>query len=255
MSDRLALLGYAAPLAFAASLVVAAAAAQAAPTIAVTEFIIDPYGTDETAPEFVELFNYGPDAVDVTGFTMKDNASSVYTFPSHTIPSGGYAIAARDRNAFLARWLGGVDDARVLSASTPFVLNNSAPGDGLTLRDAGGNLIFSLGYTIGAGNAANPYRATFLAVDDFTVTDYGLPPQAGAAGIVRSGTDSTGTLGFEDNNVTADPFAYVSAATSAGAPVLLEYGSPLLGGYTAVPEPASLAAIGLLGALAARRRR
>lgn len=231
----------------------ATSVAHAAPTVAITEFIIDPNGTDETAPEWIELFNYGAAPVDVTGWTLQDNASSRYTLPAYTIPSGGYVIASRNRANFLTRWLSGAEDGRVLAGDTNFVLNNSSPGDGIYLRDAADAVVFSLGYTIGTDNAASAYRATFLAIDDFTVTNYGVPPQAngntGVALINRNGLDGTGTLGFEDNNRTADPFARASS-------VATEFGSPLAGGYTAAtPEPATLAAIAGAGLLALRPRR
>src|SRR5690242_21353949 len=104
----------------------AASAAHAA-QVAITEFVIDPYGSDATAPEWIELFNYGADAADLTNWTIKDNSSSAFTFPSLTLPSGGYAIVTTNRTNFLNKWLGGADDPRVIG-DVGFVENNSAPG-------------------------------------------------------------------------------------------------------------------------------
>jgi hypothetical protein len=228
-----------------------------ASTISITEFIIDPFGTDSTAPEWIEVFNYGQSSVDIGGWTLKDNASTVYTFPTgFTIPSGGYAIASSNRANFITNWLGGVDDARVASNAFTFALNNSNPGDGLYLRNAGGDLIWSLGYQVssttgGDTTPVNQYRATFLAVDDFSQNNFGQPPQAGAALIDRNGTDATATptLGYEDNNNTADPLMYASSSSPQ------QMGSPLLGNYTVVPEPSSLALLlGSVLAFAVRRR-
>ncbi len=228
-----------------------------ASTIAITEFIINPFGADADAPEWIELFNYGQNSVDIGGWTLKDNSSAVYTFPAgFTISSGDYAIASSNRTNFLTRWLGGADDSRVASNTFTFALNNTNPGDGLYLRNASGDLIWSLGYEVasttgGDTSAASDYRATFLAINDFSENDYGQPPQAGAALINRNGTDGTGTLGYEDNNNTADPYMYASSISP------LQMGSPLLGGYTVVPEPSAIALMfsAVSGILALRRRR
>lgn len=246
------------------------AAAPAMADVAITEFMINPYGGDADAPEYYELFNYGADTVDVTGWTLRDNSSGAFTFPEFSIPSGGYAVVANNLENFSTKWLAGGSDPRVVPVASGFQINNSSPGDGLILSDDEGNVEWSLGYSIGgdAGNAA-AYRATFLAVDDFSVTNYGAPPQLAtdAPLIVRNGLDGTGTLGYEDNDVTVDPFAYGSSARGADnvdtldideSLIEVEFGSPLLGNYTAataVPEPAGLAVIGLGGLAFLRRRR
>jgi hypothetical protein len=243
-------------------LLFALSAASNAATIAITEFIADPLGPDQEAPEWIELYNYGLSAVDIGGWTLKDNSSGVYTFPAgFTIASGDYAIATVSttssgvptgvgRQNFIDRWLGGVDDSRVVSPSHTFQLNNSNPGDGIYLRDASSNLVWSLGYN----GVPTPYRATFLTINDFSVTNYGVPPQDGAALINRNGIDGTGTLGYEDNNNTADPKMYLS---SNSTDTNQQWGSPLLGTYTVIPEPSALAlllaACTGIGALGRRR--
>jgi Lamin Tail Domain len=228
-----------------------------ASTVAITEFEYNPVSTDEDSPEWIELFNYGKVPVDIGGWTLKDNATSIYEFPTgFTIPSGEYAIAARDRAAFVLKWLGGVDDARVAAGNTPFVMNNSSPGDGLYLRNGDGDLIWSLGYNIGTADATavSIGRATFLTIDDFSVTNYGEPPQHGPAHIIRSGLDGTGTLGYEDNNQTADPFMYSVLPVNTTAQTL-SWGSPLLGGYTVIPEPGTITLlIGIAAGLLSFRR-
>lgn len=212
-----------------------------ASTVAITEFIIDPYGTDTDAPEWIELFNYGNAPLDLSDWTIKDNSSAVFTFPAgFTIAAGDYAISAINRQNFIDRWLGGVDDPQVVSPGQSFQLNNSAPGDGIFLRDAAGELIWSVGYNISASEPINQYRATFLAVNDFSQNNYGVPPQNGTALINRNGIDGTGTLGYEDNNHTADPFMYASPAGGGD----IEWGSPLRGHYSAViPEPGTVSLI------------
>lgn len=248
----------------AAAAVLALSTSASASTVAITEFMIDPLGTD-LHHEWIELFNYGPATVDLSGWTLKDNASAIFTIPANvSIPSGGYLIVAQNGAAFTDRWLGGVADSRVISTRTPalddssayvngvFQLNNSSPGDGIYLRNAESTLIWSVGFVVDGSNAISPYRATWLTLNDFTVTNYGEPPQSGTALINRNGLDGTGTLGYEDNNRTADPFARLSSALDNGNPV--EWGSPLAGGYTPVPEPAALGLL-MLGSLATLRRR
>ena len=226
-----------------------------ASTVAITEFIIDPHGTDTDAPEWIELFNYGSEPVDLGGWTIKDNSNAAFTFPAgFTIAAGDYAISAINRQNFINRWLGGIDDPRVVSPGQTFQLNNSAPGDGIYLRDASGDLIWSVGYNISATEPISQYRATFLAINDFSENNYGVPPQDGTTLINRNGIDGTGTLGYEDNNHPADPFMYSSPAGGGG----IEWGSPLRGHYSAViPEPGTVSLmLGLaLGMLSLRRGR
>ncbi len=239
-----------------------------ASTIAITEFIIDPLQADEIAPEWVELFNYGLSSVDIGGWTLKDNSSATYTFPAgFTIASGDYAIVTgggaspappaveQRRKNFVDRWLGGVDDPRVASTFFTFATNNTS-NDGYTLRNANGDLIWNLGYTLNSPpggldeTGISPYRATFLAINDFSVNDYGLNT---APKINRNGIDLTGTLGYEDNNRTADPYMYLSSnSTQANQ----QYGSPLRGHYTVIPEPSTLVLMfGLAGGIYAFGRR
>jgi hypothetical protein len=230
----------------------ALAGAVHASTVAITEFIVDPHGTDTDAPEWIELFNYGKEPVDIGGWTIKDNSSAAFTFPTgFTIAAGDYAISAINRQNFINRWLAGIDDSRVVSPGQTFQLNNSAPGDGLYLRDDTGNLIWSVGYNISAAEPVSQYRATFLAINDFSENNYGVPPQDGSALINRNGIDGTGTLGYEDNIHTADPFMVSSPAGGGG----IEWGSPLRGHYSAIPEPSTFALLlGLASGLQLRRR-
>ena len=240
--------------AFLAAFVLTLSGTSAASTIAITEMMANPGGTD-SYNEWMELFNYGQDAVDMSGWTLKDNSSSVYTFPQGTsFPSGGYLIVAQNGLAFANRWLDGAVDPRVLSTVETtsatqggrFELNNGVPGDGLYLRDSSSNLVWSLGYQNYEGDAISA-RAMWLAVNDFTTTNYGRPPQDGDALINRNGTDGTGTLGYEENENTTDPFA-----TQKGS----DWASPLAGGYTVIPEPSVLGIASLgLAALLRRRRK
>lgn len=238
----------------------------AANNIAVTEFIVNPWGTDVRTTnssgeltggyEWIELFNHGADSVNLEGWTLKDNASSVFTFGDVSVESGGYIVASSAKPLFEERWLEGQSDDRVIDG-VPFQMNNGGAGDGLYLRDDNGDLVWSVGYT-----EHDAYRANFLAVDDFSENNFGIPPQDDPLNesvyINTDGNDGNAAtdlgLGYESNARTTDPFAYASAAGNEENPTP-EWGSPLQGGYTAVPEPGSLALLGLGGLAMLQRRR
>ncbi len=244
---------------------VALAGTSPASTVAITEFIVNPPGNDERSPEWIEFFNYGSAPVNVGGWTLRDNTNNFYAFPAgFTIASGDYAVVLGGgqspadpvpevrRENFLNTWLSGVDDPRIAPGFAAFALNNSNT-ERLSLRNADGDVIWNVGWTVDAelGNPTNPNpgtdttpisanRATFLAIDDFSVNDYGEHIAANPPKVNRNGMDLTGTLGYEDNNRTTDPHAYAVTSIINGVAGATVYGSPLRGHYTAVPEPASL---------------
>jgi hypothetical protein len=203
------------PLAIAAGLVLAAPACPA-PTIAITEFLSDPLLNQDT-DEFIELYNYGPDPVELVGWTISDDNSSDTPFGDLTLASGGYLILSREPAAFATNW--GDVGAPVIDVHIGNLGNNE---DQIILRDAVGNVAWTLGYPDDEVDG----RATWLAIDNFATTDYGdlLNPR-----IVRAGPDLVPTpvevLGYEDNFTTPDPQARVSAVTGDTA-------SPGAGAYT-----------------------
>ena len=233
-------------------------AAASANTVAITEYIHDPWGSD-TDLEWLEIFNYGAGSVDLNGWTISDNSSSAFQFGDVTIGSGQYMVVARNKAAFESRWLEGAQDDRVLGGR-PFSLNNSG-GDGLILADAGSTAVWSLGYTHEDG----AYRAVFLTGNDFSQTNYGVPSVPFGQYVNRNGNDGSALdgidlgLGYEGNEFTEDAFAFASSARrtdpETGEMTPVEFGSPLAGQYTAVPEPSSIALIALGGGLAFARRR
>lgn len=212
--------------------------------VAITEFINNPDGDDDFR-EWVELFNYGPAAVSLMGWTICDEDVNSETLGDITIPSGGYLILTDGKGVFETEWLAGVADDRVVEFSTGFTLGNSS--DEIILQDAGDVVVWSLAYA----NDEDTGHATFLAVDDFTITSFG---DKSNPGIVRDGNDNglSGFLGYESNDETADVYAYES---SAADPSDNGWGSPLLGGYTAIPEPSGLALFVLAGVAIIGRRR
>jgi len=90
--------------------------------IVITEIMISPLGDDKTA-EFVEIFNAGSAAVDLSGWSLEDQAGSAskYIFPEVSfIAAGEYLV--------------------LYSAVTKLSLNNS--GDGVILKDETEKTIF-----------------------------------------------------------------------------------------------------------------
>ncbi len=105
------------------------------------------YAPENPEPEWVELFNAGPGAVNLERWSLHDAAGGRCVLPRRTIASGGYMVITRDS--------AGLRDARggrgaFLEASLP-VLNNS--GDALFLVDSTGLTRDSVYYDIEWGGA------------------------------------------------------------------------------------------------------
>lgn len=213
--------------AFALALVAAASAASA--NVVVNEVVGSTTGAD---PEFIELYNTGASAIDLTGWSIElwdsdiDAGGSGFggadgTAPyalSGSIAAGGYWTIA---NGEAAAQLGFVGDA--------FFGNNSIENSSYTLilRNAMGDIANSIFFwDSGAGDVAND--AGFIITPDVTV---GPDGSFLAPGFYRSGDGS--------DNIVRHDFSDFSDYTPGAANV---------------PAPAGLAAMGL-GLIAAGRRR
>ena len=90
-------------------------------TVAVTEMMTNPAGYDgDGGVEWVELFNYGPEAVDIGGWSFFDpnDQSSVYIQDGNNtvIPSGEFRLVVADSGGWFAeQW--GVDPETVIGTS------------------------------------------------------------------------------------------------------------------------------------------
>jgi hypothetical protein len=249
-----------------------AASVAGANMVAITEFVNNPEGQD-SGREWVELFNYGPNAIDLTGWTLVDEDTDSYAFPAGTtIGAGDYIVLvspgstpdltpAQAKAVFEQEWLGGVADARVLGM-TAFATANS--GDELVLKNGAAETVWNIAYD----NDENDH-ATWLTVNDFSRTDWGTKE---GVQIDRAGDDLgiVGLLGYErnDGGTNDDPFAYASDFEAikdgtflTGIGLAADYysssdigiiGSPLQGIY--VPEPVSLALLALGGVVLLRRK-
>jgi hypothetical protein len=209
-------------------------------TIAISEFLNNP-GVTEVS-EWVELYNYGSEAVDLSGWSIADEGIDNALLPNIVLPSGGYLILTGDRAEFLADWFGGADLAFVQELSSGFVLANAT--DQLVLRDALDQIVWNLAWS----NDESSGLATFLTATDFAVTNFGT---ADAPGVSRSGDDLglPGFLGYQQNNFTADPFAFFSTSG--------DFGSPMEGSYSVLPAPGGLvlATVAVFWRRRGRRRR
>ena len=234
----------------------ALAAASGHGQVAITEFLNNPDGTDK-GREWVELFNYGPEAIHLLGWTLADQDNDAIGLPEVTIASGSYLMlvsggvggvgAAMAKVIFEVEWLGGAQSGAVIGVEG-IVLANGA--DELVLRDAGGSIIWSLAY---GDDETSPF-ATFLAdTADYTINVFGNQAEPG---VVRDGDDNDlpGFLGYEENDATPDPFAYESDVSDLAVLFGDDFanveepsvGSPLLGGYH-VGRPGDLDGDGKVG--------
>ena len=185
--------------------------------IAITEFLANPHGTDADN-EWIELYNYSPDAVNLKDWHLKDDdgGSTLISSTNLFIRSGRHLILARDKAIFESLWLGGVANLEVITAS--FSLTNT--DDELILTNATDDEVWRLAYGAGASEG----RATFFE-NEYSfcdpVTDWG---SKGGTLINRSGNDpASGTLGYEKNNSTTDSEAYTATNSDVGSPLKRVY--------------------------------
>ncbi len=107
--------------------------------IRIQEIHYDAPGPDHENPngEWVELRNEGSKTVDLTGFTLKDEANHIYTFPTLSLEPGQVLklYSGQGRNSYGSLYWGLSDDA---------VWSNQ--GDTAYLRDSQGRFVDSYGY-------------------------------------------------------------------------------------------------------------
>ena len=206
-------------------------------SLAITEFLNNPGVTEST--EWVELYNYSLNSIDLGGWTMADEIGDLSSLPNIILPSGGFLILTGSKPEFEAEWFGGTANAFVWEFSAGFALTNAA--DQIIITNALAEVVWNIAWV----NDELPSRATFLTATDFVINDFGT---AAAPGISRSGDDLgiSGFLGYQQNNFTSDPFA-VSSITG-------DFGSPLAGGYPVIPSPGGIWLLSLV-MLKRRRRR
>ena len=81
----------------------------ATPTIVINEIHYNPPSSPDPA-DWVELYNPGASAVDISGWQFQDE-SAAYTIPAATsIPAGGYLVIVQNTTAFYAVYGAGVSN-------------------------------------------------------------------------------------------------------------------------------------------------
>ncbi len=111
------------------------------PQIVINEFMADPAAVDDTAGEWVELYNAGSDDVDINGWTIAgaDGDSHVINAGGPLIvPAGGYVVLGNNADSTTN---GGVT---IDYEYTGFTLDNTA--DSIIVSDAGGAEIDRVDY-------------------------------------------------------------------------------------------------------------
>ncbi len=108
-------------------------------SLRIVRIVYDAPGPDEDNPngEWVEIVNEGNRDVDLTGFTLKDEANHIYTFPAVTLRAGAtiQVHSGRGTDSETHLYWGLVGES---------VWNNG--GDTAYLRDAQGRLVDRYGY-------------------------------------------------------------------------------------------------------------
>ncbi len=222
--------------------------ATASAQVAITEFMNNPDGADQ-GREWVELFNFGPVDQCLAGWTVEDEGTDLFALPDVTIASGGYVVlvsggvpgfggvdAATAEAIFAVEWFGGWTSPAVIGMQG-MVLGNGI--DEIVVRDSDGVVAWSIAWN----DDEMPPFATFLThASSYVVRVFG---DSGQPGVVRDGDDNGVPRfpGYEQNDVTVDPFAELSQIDSLVALFGDDFanvlqpsvGSPLAGGYTVVP--------------------
>lgn len=106
--------------------------------VRITRIEYDPAEGTDAEGEHVDIQNFGEAAVDMTGWTLNDEADTTYTFPTFTLAAGS-AVRV---------WVkpGTDDGANLYWGRGSAVWNNSAAGDTAFLRTETGTLIDTCGY-------------------------------------------------------------------------------------------------------------
>ena len=97
--------------------------------------------------EFVELYNAGAEAVDLSGWSLTEGV--FYTFPDGTLlPAGGYVVAVQSPEHILERTVSGlnVDESLVYG---PYGGKLRNEGERVTLCDAEGHVVDEVTYKLG----------------------------------------------------------------------------------------------------------
>ncbi len=177
-------------------------AADTAPARAVlNEIMYDP-ADDRDDLQFVELFNPGTTAADLSGWSLTNGVE--FVFPRGTeLPAGGCVVVCRDIPAFKSQYGGNVNVAGV------FMGKLSHKGESIALVDAGGRSIDTVQYSdrppwpLGADGYGASLERICPAVP-------GNDPANWASSVTKPGARADGTPGHRNSCFSAAPLPQIS---------------------------------------------
>ncbi|MFT5408313.1 MAG: hypothetical protein ACI9NC_001021 [Verrucomicrobiales bacterium] len=205
--------------------------APASGQIAITEFFANPTGLSDADGEFVELFNFGTESVNLNGWAIsdEDTNSDVISETDLFIAPGGYLVLAKNKAALEGAFFNGLSRSEIIEISALTLANG---GDEIIITDRDQQVVWSLAYPNGEANGS----AAFLTENNFSISVWGTKDSPGIDfteidPATRTNQDPDGRLGYQNNSVTTDP----NATTENG-----DTASPLAGFYTSAGGPGSI---------------
>jgi DNA/RNA endonuclease G (NUC1) len=182
--------------------------------LVISEFIADPSGTD-TNGEWFEVYNVGPDPVDLKDYRIASGPGIVTLTPPRTatdthtvrtsvvVPAGGYVVLGNNANSATN---GGIvlDYAYPATGSGSITLNNSNT-DWLTLKAPDGTLMDSVAYSVSTIDfTRNPPLPPLRTITSPSFT----PTSAASRALLDLGADNT---------IAADPQYWADAVSPYGS--------------------------------------
>lgn len=165
----------------------------------ISEFLYDAEGAD-TDQEFVELFNAGTSAVDLTQWKVNDGSNHTLNIPpknggkgSIMIAPGGYVLLVDDAAAFVLLHSG----VTVGVIDTVLSLTNAAGS--ILLIDADGSTVDSLSYAKEQGGAADGNSLARTSVSNKTLIAGAPTPGTGSL-VQSSGTSNSNSTTSTNTN-------------------------------------------------------
>ena len=160
--------------------------------LVINEIMQNPSAVSDANGEWFEIFNFSPDTINLSGFTIKDNGSNTHTISSSvTILPYFYAVLAKNADI---NTNGGLS---VDYEYSDFTLGNS--DDEIVLIDPYGNTIDSVAYD-GGPNWPDPTGAT-MALFGFETDDNNLGYNWVEYDSLTYGDGDYGTPGYTNNPV------------------------------------------------------
>lgn len=219
-------------------------------TVAITEFLSRPLGPQD-GRDFIELFNFGDQPVDLKGFQLSDDSNKLCDIPEATIQPHDFVIVVlghdwrrpgeETKKIFEAEWFGGKSDPRVIGIEGGRYQLDGI--DTIVLKNRRKTPIWILGFTSDDKPGTSAYLVAENA-DAFKVRHYGTKEKPS---INRAGPDGN-VVGYEGQDTKQESVAWTSDVskleavagyhyrTNDGGNIQPSVGSPLKGNYPGVKQ-------------------